>query len=280
MAEGRGRLTGKVAIVTGGASGMGAETARVFAGEGASVLIADVNEPLGQKLSEEIGAAGGTAAFVRTDVTREADILAMIAAAVERYGRLDILFNSAGGGINGSGEGHTALEKMSAEEWDYSHALNLRSVFLTVKHSLPHFRKGGGGSIISIGSGGGLRGTRGTEAYNAHKAGLHMLTQSFAQSIGVDNIRINAIAPGLTATPLLLDALPPGAQQDILPIAQPLPRAGLPRDIANAALFLASDEASFITGVVLPVDGGWLAQGDQNAAMTLHMAGSAKPDWA
>jgi NAD(P)-dependent dehydrogenase (short-subunit alcohol dehydrogenase family) len=125
-----------------------------------------------------------------------------------------------------------------------------------------------------------LRGIRGTDAYNAMKAGVHMLTQGFAQSIGASNIRINAIAPGWTATPMLLANFPEGAENTILPIAQPLPRAGRPVDIANAALFLASEEASFITGVVLPVDGGWLAQGDQNAALTLHMAGAAKPEWS
>ena len=276
-----GRLQGKVAIITGAASGMGAESARVFAREGASVLIADINEKLGEAVAKEIESQNGKASFLRTDVTEERDIVAMIETAVNRYGRLDILFNNAGGGAAASGTtGETTLERMTAADWDRCYALNLRAVFLGIKHALPHLRKAGGGSIISTGSDAGLRGIRGTDAYNALKAAVHMLTVGFAQSVGASNIRINAIAPGWIGTPMLLGVLPAGALEDILPIAQPLPRAGRPADIASAALFLASDESSFITGIVLPVDGGWLAQGDQNAALTLHLANAKKPEWA
>lgn len=279
MAHAAGRLSGKVAIITGAASGMGAESARLFAREGASLVVADIDESLGEQVVREISDEGGSAVFKRTDVTEEADLVAMIETAVSRHGRLDILFNNAGGGINGSDAGTTALERLTAAEWDRALALNLRSVFLAIKYALPHLRAAGGGSIINTGSDAGLRGIRGTEVYNAAKAAVHMLTTSFAQSIGGDNIRINAIAPGWTATPMLLGVLPAGAEETILPIAQPLRRVGRPADIANAALFLASDEAAFITGVVLPVDGGWLAQGDQNAALTLHMASMSGPEW-
>jgi NAD(P)-dependent dehydrogenase (short-subunit alcohol dehydrogenase family) len=275
-----GRLADKVALITGAASGMGAESARVFAREGAKVVVADIDSAKGEALCRDISKAGGSVSFIRTDVTREQDIIAAIGATIERYAKLNILFNNAGGGVRPSGTGITTIESLTADDWDRAHALNLRSAFLFIKYALPHLRAAGGGSIISTGSSAGLRGIRGTDAYNALKAGLHMLTQSLAQSIAADNIRINAIAPGWTATPMLLANFPPGAEESILPIAQPLQRAGLPRDIANAALFLASDEASFITGVVLPVDGGWMAQGDQNAALVMHMAGREKPEWS
>jgi NAD(P)-dependent dehydrogenase (short-subunit alcohol dehydrogenase family) len=279
MRGNEGQLASKVAVITGAASGMGAETARLFAREGASVLIADIDEPQGTAMAAEILSQGGTAAFQKTDVTRKEDIVAMIETAVSRFGRLDILFNNAGGGIGGTDEGKISFERLSVEDWDRGHALNLRSTFLAIKYALPHLRAAGGGSIISTGSTAGVRGLRGTEVYNAMKAGVHMLTQSLAQSLGADNIRINAIAPGWTATPMLLKNFPPGAEDSVLPIAQPIKRAGTPMDIAKAALFLASDEASFVTGVVFPVDGGWLAQGDQNAALVMHMAGSAGPEW-
>jgi NAD(P)-dependent dehydrogenase (short-subunit alcohol dehydrogenase family) len=279
MAEATGRLKDKVAVITAAASGMGAATARLFAREGASVLLADIDEALGQQVAGEIVRDGGTASFLRADVTREQDIVAMIETAVERYGRLDILYNNAGGGVGGSDEGPTALERLTAAEWDHCHALNLRSVFLGIKYALPHLRRAGGGSIIATGSDAGLRGIKGTYAYNAMKAGLHMLVQSFAQTAGPENIRVNAIAPGFTATAMLMASLPADADRTILPLAQPLPRAGRPEDIARAALFLASDEGSFVTGVVLPVDGGWLAQGDQNSRFTLHMHGAEKPAW-
>ena len=275
-----GRLQGKVAVITGAASGMGAESARLFAREGASVLVADINESLGQQVAREIEGAGGVASFLRADVTEEPQVVAMIEAAVSRYGKLDIVFNIGGGASGGTDEGATALERMTASEWDRTYTLNLRSVLLGIKYALPHMRRAGSGVIISTGSDAGLRGIRGTDAYNSLKAGVHMLTQSLAQSIGADGIRINSIAPGWTATPMLLADFPQGAVDTVLPIAQPLARAGKPLDIANAALFLASEEASFITGVVLPVDGGWLAQGDQNAALTLHMAGAARPEWS
>jgi NAD(P)-dependent dehydrogenase (short-subunit alcohol dehydrogenase family) len=280
MAARAGRLAGKTALITGAASGIGAASARLFAREGAAVLIADIAEAKGLELAGEITGSGGIASFIRADVTKEADIIAMVQAAVARYGRLDILFNNAGGGIAGRGEGPTALERLSTEEWDLTYALNLRSVYLAIRHALPHLRQAGKGCILSTGSDAGLRGLRGTEAYNVFKAGLHMLTRSLAQSIAADGIRINAIAPGWTGTPMLLANFPAGAEESILPIAQPIQRAGTPADMANAALFLASEEASFITGVVLPVDGGWLAQGDQNARLVIHMAKAARPEWS
>jgi NAD(P)-dependent dehydrogenase (short-subunit alcohol dehydrogenase family) len=275
------RLSGRVAVITGAASGMGAESARLFAREGASVLLADIQESLGETVAAEIRAAGGAAVFQRADVLQERDIVSMLETAVERFGRLDILFNNAGGGVMPSGtEGETTLERMSIEDWDRSHALNLRSVFLGVKYALPHLRKAGGGVILTTSSDAGLRGIRGNDAYNTHKAGVNMLTQSLAQTLAPFNIRINAIAPGWIGTPMLRAAMPPEVMDKVLPIAQPIERAGEAADIARAALFLASDDASFITGHVLPVDGGWIVQGDQNSRLTLFLAGRDKPEWS
>jgi NAD(P)-dependent dehydrogenase (short-subunit alcohol dehydrogenase family) len=275
-----GRLDGKVAIITGSASGMGAATCRLFAREGASVVGADVNEEGGRAVVDEIVAQGLPATFVRTDVTEEADIVAMIAAAVDAYGRLDVLFNNAGGAIPGSAEGETSIERYTAEDWEYVHALNVRAMFLAIKHALPHLRAAGGGSIISTGSDAGLRGLPENEAYNVFKAGVHMLTQCLAQDLGRYHVRVNAIAPGWIGTPMTLQFFPPDAKQTLLPLAQPIPRAGEPEDIANAALFFASDESSFVSGVVMQVDGGWLSQGSQNTQVVQYMAsGAVRPQW-
>jgi len=279
-----GRLFGQVAVVTGAAQGIGAACARVFAREGASVLLADVNEITCMEVVEEIKCAGGIASFLKVDVTQESEIVAMIDAAVSRFGRLNILLNNAGGipaaaderstNISGNAnKGTTLIDTLTSEGWDATHALNLRAVFLGVKYALPYLRAAKGGSIISIGSTAAMRGLPGGEHYTAFKAGIHAFTETFAQSIGVDNIRINAIAPGWTATPNVLDRMENGAAETLLPIAQPPKRARMPEDIANAALFLASDEASFITGVVLRVDGGWVIQGDQNQEFVLRAAG-------
>lgn len=280
MAAIQGRLQDKVAIITGAASGIGAESARLFAREGASVLIADINDGLGASVAREICQNGGKAVFKHTDVSHESDIIAMIDATVEHFGRLNILFNNAGGASQTSGTvGETTVERTTAEDWDACYALNLRSVCLGIKYALPLLRQAGGGSIISTGSDAGLRGIPGHDPYNALKAGVHMLSVGLAQTLGVYNIRINAIAPGWIATPMLLAGFSEDMNplEKILPIAQPIKRAGRASDIAHAALFLASDDASFISGIVLPVDGGWLAQGDQNAAMTLHMATQKRP---
>ena len=273
-----GRLDGKVAIITGAGKGIGAGCALRFGEEGAIVVVAEIDETLGHESVRAIEAVGGTAFFQRTDVTQAEDIRGLIEDTVARHGKLDILWNNAGGSQQGSDPGETALERLTPEEWDFTHALNLRSAFLGMKYAVPHMRAQGGGVILCTSSDAGLHGSAGLYHYNAMKAGVNRLVQSFAQTVGKDNIRINAIAPGFTLTDALRGNLPPGTDESILKVSQPLPRAGLPRDIANAGLFLASEEGSFITGLTIPVDGGWWAQAPQGERFTLAVMAAMQKD--
>jgi NAD(P)-dependent dehydrogenase (short-subunit alcohol dehydrogenase family) len=248
-----GRLDGKVAIVTGAASGMGRASASLFAQEGAKVVVADIQDPAGEEAVEEITSAGGSAVFVRTDVSKEEDIEAMVARAVDEFGGLNVIYNNAGIA------GPVGVEGTTVEEWDRAYATIFRSVVLGVKHAAPQLRKAGGGSIISTSSGAGLRALPGQEAYSAMKAAIVSLTANLAQTLGPDCIRVNAIAPGWIRTPLLSGNIPGGEAtlDQMMALAQPYPKQGLPEDIARTALFLASDESEFITGVTLSVDGGF-----------------------
>jgi NAD(P)-dependent dehydrogenase (short-subunit alcohol dehydrogenase family) len=253
-----GRLEKKVAVITGGASGIGAATVKRFCAEGAAVVIADLNDAGGRDLVESIAATGGRATFQRTDVTAEADIRAAIDRAVTTYGRLDTIFNNAGlGGAIGP------LEETSVEDWDRTQAVLLRGVFLGIKHAIPHLRAAGGGSIISTASVAGLRGGAGPHSYSAAKAGVVNLTRTAALELAKDSIRVNCICPGGIHTPLLTSRFPGGSEAltPLLSMIQPLPRAGYPEDIAAMALFLASDESSFVTGAAMVVDGGFTAGG-------------------
>jgi NAD(P)-dependent dehydrogenase (short-subunit alcohol dehydrogenase family) len=253
-----GRLDDKVAVITGGASGIGAATVKRFCAEGAAVVIADLNEAGGQALADEISAGGGRARFQRVDVSVEADVRAAMQRAVSAYGRLDAVFNNAGlGGAIGP------LEETSVEDWDRTQAILLRGVFLGIKHAVPHLRAAGGGAIISTASVAGLRGGAGPHAYSAAKAGVVNLTRSAALELGKDHIRVNCICPGGIVTPLLTSRFPGGGEAltPLLSALQPIPRPGYPEDIAAMALFLASDEASFVTGAAMVVDGGFTAGG-------------------
>lgn len=248
-----GRLDGKVAIVTGSGSGMGRAIATKFGAEGAAVVVSDINDAAGQETVDGIVGAGGTAVFQHTDVSQEADIDALVGRAVTEHGRLNVMYNNVGGGQS------TGLD-CSVEQWDFDHAINVRAAFLGIKHAMPELKKVGGGSIISTSSVTGIRPLPAIHGYATFKAGLNMLTVSAAQELGPFNIRVNAIAPGWTITPALVGTLP-GDLDDaerIASKAQPIPRAGRPEDIANLAAFLASDEASWITGVTIPCDGGFL----------------------
>ncbi len=248
-----GRLDGKVAIVTGSGSGMGRAVATRYGAEGASVVVSDVNDVAGQETLDGILGAGGTAVYQHTDVTQEADIKALVDRAVTEYGRLNVMYNNVGGGQS------MGLD-CSVEQWDFDHAINVRAAFLGIKHAMPELKKAGGGSIISTSSVTGLRPLPAIHGYATFKAGLNMLTISAAQELGPFNIRVNAIAPGWTITPALVSTLP-GDLADaerIAAKAQPIPRAGRPEDIAALALFLATDEASWITGVTIPCDGGFM----------------------
>jgi NAD(P)-dependent dehydrogenase (short-subunit alcohol dehydrogenase family) len=258
-----GRLDGKVAVITGAASGIGAATAQRFCREGAAVVVADLNPAGGRAVVEACTEAGGRARFMRTDVSVEGDVAAAIAAAVDAYGRLDVLFNNAGlGGAIGR------IEETAVEDWDRTQAVLLRGVFLGIKHAIPRLRASGGGSIISTASVAGLRAGAGPHAYSAAKAAVINLTRTAALELAADHIRVNCICPGGIHTPLLGQRFPGSDDQlaQLLAVAQPLPRTGTPDDIAAMALFLASDEARFVTGAAMVVDGGFTAGGSQLAA--------------
>jgi NAD(P)-dependent dehydrogenase (short-subunit alcohol dehydrogenase family) len=248
-----GKLNGKVAVITGAASGMGRATALRFAKEGAAVVLTDLNSHGGEEAVAECAAAGGKAVFQRIDVTSEADIQAAIDRATREYGRLDIMYNNAGiAGALGP------IEKVTAQDWDRSISVLLRAVFLGMKYSIPEMRKVGGGSIITTASVAGLRGVGYLAAYSAAKGAIVTLTQAVAIEVGHDRIRVNCICPGGVNTPLVHRGTRGGqeAAEERMAKMQPIPRAGHPEDIANMALFLASDESEWISGTAMVVDGG------------------------
>jgi len=251
------RLAGKVALVTGGASGIGEATVRLFVAEGASVVIADLQDERGGRVAGELGAR---AAYAHADVSREADVQAAVEAAVRRFGRLDCIFNNAGyGGVGGR------IAEIPVEGFDETLGVLLRGVFLGMKHAAPVMRRQGGGSIISTASIAGLRTGLGPHVYSAAKAAVIHLTRSVAMELGEHNIRVNCICPGGIATPIFGKGLglSPERAEEIVPLMkgvlenlQPIKRAGLPEDIAQAALWLASDDSTFVNGHALVVDGG------------------------
>jgi NAD(P)-dependent dehydrogenase (short-subunit alcohol dehydrogenase family) len=268
-----GKLDGKVAVITGAASGIGRATAARFAGEGAAVVIADLNREGGESAVRDCKENGGRAVFQLTNVESEHDIKAAVDRAVKEFGRLDVMFNNAGlGGAVGT------IEETTTENWDRTLAILLRAVFLGMKYSVPEMRKAGGGSIISTASVAGLRGGAGPHAYSAAKAAVINLTRSVALEVGKDRIRVNCICPGGINTPLLNRFIPGGEQttEQLLTMAQAIPRAGHPQDIAAMATFLASDDSEWITGTAMVVDGGLTAgsifmgqQGQQRPPITI-----------
>ena len=259
------RLSDKTAIITGGASGIGAASARLFVEEGARVLIADAQSERGEALANELGDA---AAFHRVDVTREDDIRAVVGDAVERWGRLDCIFNNAGfGGALGS------IETTTVEEFYITFDVLLKGVFLGIKHAAPVMRAQGGGSIISTASVAGLKTGESPHLYSVAKAAVIHLTRSVALELGEHGIRVNCICPGIVATPLAAgrpNASPEALERlaDGLAKTQAMGRVGQPEDIARAALWLASDDSEWVTGHAQVVDGGafagrpWSRQGD------------------
>jgi NAD(P)-dependent dehydrogenase (short-subunit alcohol dehydrogenase family) len=252
-----GRLTDKRALITGGASGIGRATALLFAHEGAAVAVADIDEDGGRAVVREIAGGGGRATFVRCDVTRVEDCRLAVEQTVGELGGLDILFNNAGIIRRASVLG------TSVEEWDRVMAVNVKSVFLLSKYAIPVMAQAGGGVIINTASGWGVVGGRDAAAYCASKGAVVLLTKAMALDHGGQNIRVNCICPGDTDTPMLRDEARQLGESDERFLAEaaqrPLQRIGTPQDIAQAALYLASDDASFITGTTLVVDGGGLA---------------------
>ncbi len=245
------RLAGKVAIITGSGGGMGAVEAKLFAQEGAQVVVADVLEEQGRQVVQEIRDAGHEAIFVRLDVTDEANWQAAIKAAVAQFGTLNVLVNNAG--IVGPLDPE---EGFNTEAWDRLMAINGKGVFLGIKHAIPEMRKDGGGSIVNISSISGFIGqTRIHPAYNASKGAVRILTKSIAVKHAHENIRVNSVHPGIM--PPMREQHP--ALEERVRTMVPMGRVGRREEVANAVLFLASDDASYITGTELVVDGGYLA---------------------
>ena len=248
-----GQLDGKTAVITGGASGIGAATARLFVEAGASVVIADMQEELGRSVADSLGEG---AVFQPTEVSREAEVRAAVERAQSEFGRLDCIFNNAGfGGALG------AVGEIPVAEFDLTFAVLVRGVFLGMKYAAPVMAKQGSGSIISTGSVAALQAGYGPHAYSAAKAAVVHLTRSVAMELAPQHVRVNCICPGFIATPLAANAV--GRSDDLvdrarerMKQAQPIPRAGEPEDIAEAALWLASDASSFVTGQAIVVDGG------------------------
>jgi NAD(P)-dependent dehydrogenase (short-subunit alcohol dehydrogenase family) len=252
--EGIMRIPGKVAIITGGAHGMGAEEVRLFAQEGAKVVIADILEEEGKKLEAEIRQSGGEAMYLRTDVTSEADWNRLVTATMARFGKLDILVNNAG--LSSTSE----ADPMDTEGWRRIMEVNTTGVFLGTKYAVPAMQQAGRGSIVNISSiMGFVGGESGHPAYHASKGAVRIFTKATAVKYGPDGIRANSVHPGFM--PPMRSARPrDAAAMQRLVDWTPLRRTGKPIEVAYGVLFLASDEASFITGTELVLDGGFIAQ--------------------
>jgi NAD(P)-dependent dehydrogenase (short-subunit alcohol dehydrogenase family) len=245
------RLSGKVALISGGASGMGRSEAVIFAKEGAKVIVADVLEAEGRKVADSLGGAGR---FVRLDVTSEAAWQEGVAAALSHFGKLDILVNNAG--ISGSFDPDT----LSTSAWDRLMDVNAKGVFLGMKHAIPLMEKAGGGAIVNISSVSGFVGQNGIHmAYNASKGAVRLMTKSAAVQYARKGIRVNSVHPGVLPAMRSSKATADPAFREKMLAGVPMRREGRVEEVAYAVLFLASDEASYITGTELVVDGGWLA---------------------
>jgi NAD(P)-dependent dehydrogenase (short-subunit alcohol dehydrogenase family) len=260
------RLNGKVAIVTGGASGIGAETARVFAAHGAKVLLTDSNASLGASVAKEITGSGGTAAFAAQDVRNEAQWSEIVAQAEKDYGRLDMLCNIAG--ISGRDPkmniqtdvtAGPRLADQTLEQWNWVMEINATGVFLGTKAAIPAMQRAGGGSIINISSICGIIGSHANAAYHASKGAVRIFSKAAAIQYAPDKIRVNSIHPGFVDTPMTRPGHSNPEVAEFRLKATPLGRFGTPADIAAGCLYLASDEASWVTGSELVIDGGMTA---------------------
>jgi len=251
-------LEGKVAIVTGGAKGQGRASCVLFAQEGAKVVVADWDAENAESAVAEIKAAGGEAVAVKVDVSKEDDIVRMIQAARDNYGRLDILFNNASVGFSERGRFFMgSVVDTPVEDWDAILGINLRSVALGCKHAIPVMVEQGGGVILNNSSINGIISIPGADAYTAAKGGVVALTRVLADVYGPSGIRVNCMCPGGVNTSMIAEIIAIPGMLDANAAVTPLRRIGEPQELAQAALFLVSDASSFVTGVILPVDGGY-----------------------
>lgn len=251
-----GRLDGKIALVTGGGSGIGQATALIFAREGAKVVIADVLVEGGEATVSQIKKGGGDAAFVKTDVSQDAEVEALVQKAVATYGRLDCAFNNAG--IAGAA---ARTADYTQKQWDRVIGINLTGVWLCMKYEIAQMVKQGGGAIVNTASVAGLVGFRHGPAYVAAKHGVVGLTKTAALEYAKANIRVNAVCPGVINTPMFEKGLQIDPRiADTMAAREPIGRLGKPEEIAEAVVWLCSEAASFVTGLPMAVDGGWVAQ--------------------
>ena len=247
-----GRLSGKVALISGAARGMGESEARLFAREGAQVVLGDILEDQGRVAVEDIAQQGGTATFVPLDVTHEQDWQRAVETAEQTYGRLDILVNNAGI------VRMAPLDETSLEAWNEIIGVNQTGVFLGIKHAVPAMRRAGGGSIVNISSIAGLIGLPNIPAYQASKGAVRLLTKNAAIQYATDKIRVNSVHPGRIETPMTAPLAP--ERREMLLRLTPLGRDGTAEEVAYGVLYLASDESSYVTGAELVIDGGYTAR--------------------
>jgi len=248
------RLAGKVALVSGAASGMGQSEATIFAREGAKVIVADILEAEGKQVADKIVSGGGQARFVKLDVTNEAEWDAAVKAAVSAFGKLDVLVNNAG--ISGTYD----ADMLSSAAWDKVMGVNAKGVFLGMKYAIPLMKKAGGGAIVNISSISGFVGQDGVHmAYNASKGAVRIMTKTAAVQFAGDRIRVNSVHPGFMPPMRTSKTSADPTWRAKMLGAVPMKREGRVEEVAHAVLFLASDEASYITGTELVVDGGYLA---------------------
>jgi cyclopentanol dehydrogenase len=251
------RLEGKVAIVTGGASGIGEATSRIFAEHGAKVVITDIQDERGRMVAGEIGKAGGTAVYERLDVSKEQEWERVVAETVKRFGKLNVLVNNAG--MSGP-RGRAWVEATTVENWDIVMSVNSTGVFLGTKHAIGPMRKAGGGSVVNISSIYGIVGSKSGAVYSASKGAVRAFTKVAAIQYAADNIRVNSVHPGFVESPMTEELhARPGVREERVALT-PAGRIGTPIDIAYGNLYLASDESSFVTGAELVIDGGMIAR--------------------
>jgi len=250
------KLKDRVAVITGAGAGIGRATALLFAEEGAKVVVDDIVVDVGEETAKLIREKGGEAVFVEADVSKTQDVERMIQTAIDTYGRLDILHNNAG--IEGE---RRSIRKYHEEEWDRVMGINLKGVFLGSKYAIPHMLNQGGGVIVNTASVAGLVGMTHVPAYCASKGGVVLLTKSMALEYAKKNIRVNCICPGGVLTPLFERSVGTATElADKIRKQWPIGRWAKPEEIAQAALFLASDQSSYMTGAALVIDGGWTVQ--------------------